>query len=122
MLTFLSYVEFISKALGIIAVTGLVAIGADMTYYYVKGSRDAKNKAIETKTHISDMLEKEKIRRRKERDAAEGYFEESYAWVLSDDNVWSQQVYRIPTIRGMRYMREMDRLHDAVIFHNTEEL
>ena len=69
MVTFLTYFVFFCKCLGILAVTLLAVLAVDLAYYYRhNGQTDKTETVTETedtnaKTRISQMLEKENLRR-----------------------------------------------------------
>lgn len=118
----LNTIHYLCIVLEIFALLALLFFVIDAILGRIVERQEAKRKAFETKTSVREMLEKERLRRQKEDEAYEGFFEHRY---IPGFDANGSLIYRgelVPTEKAIEYYRVMDELCDTIIFENTEEL
>jgi hypothetical protein len=123
-LTILHHLCIIIEFVVVVTLTGLVVVlSYDMlTGYRIESKTQKKDTAAKAKANVRDMMAKENLRRQKEAEAHEGFFEESYVSGFDSNGALYTRMVCVPTEEAMAYYRQMTRLADEVIFDNTKDL
>jgi hypothetical protein len=148
MVTFLKALICVLKAVEVLAVTLMIAIGIDLGVYMYKESHPAKSRrfikasawvvaqsirvlswcTIEAKgRHSASKKRKEQLRviAEKEASAHEGFFEESYVRGFDSNGSMLYRGCQVLTDEGRAFhkaMNDIDLAVDGKIFENTKEL
>lgn len=143
MVTSLNILLYVLKTIEVVAVLAIILIGIDLAVYLARDGKPAhkktgaiKNKlkvlSYKTKTSVDRLLAspkkfkkeraKAKLRKAKEREAYESFFEESYVRGFDSNGTLFYRGMPAPTEKARVYYRMMDKLADQIIFDNTEVL
>lgn len=127
MLLVLTYIQYQFMIIEVFAVTTVILSSIVLSYDLLMENKkenkaDKRERAAQSKQHVRDLLRKEALRRQKEAEAHEGFFEESYIRGFDSDGSLYHLPKVIPTAKALEYYQEMDRLENTQQFNVVEEL
>ena len=120
LINILTYIIHLCLGLFVIVVIAVAALVVDMSYSMWQGSK--REHAAQAKEHMQEMMRKEALRRKKEAEAHEGFFEESYIRGFAPDGSLYHLPKVVPTARALDYYKQMDELENTQQFNIVEEI